>query len=164
MAAFNSSKHQRLRTARIAKGYSNAKTFAHLHQIPYATYIAHESGKINLSEKAAQNYANILKIPLAWLLDGSAEGSFPGTATNAIHFKRKQFERIILPKVVESILIVLNKKDDTLDIEALMHKAHIITSEILARAETEDDVETHINSIVVLSESNLRKAVIIDNK
>ena len=153
--------HERLKTARVAKGYATAKKFANDHKIPYETYIAHENGKVKLSEKAAKKYSSALGIPLDWLLSGKTEELSPGNLTTSIHIRRRLFEKTILAKTVESILDALGKKDESVDFDALFNKSYIITSEILSKIENLNDAETYIKTIITLSEKDLKENIIV---
>jgi transcriptional regulator with XRE-family HTH domain len=153
--------HQRLRTTRIAKGYSNAKIFVQEHNIAYTTYIAHESGKIPISKKAANNYAEILKVPANWLLHGDF-GLEDKTSENttSLHLRKRALESTIIPMVVISILKILRKYDENINYYNLIKKAHVITSEILAKTDDMDEIETLVSTIVALEEENLQKSIL----
>tara|TARA_Y100000588_G_scaffold212226_1_gene226311 strand:- start:329 stop:922 length:594 start_codon:yes stop_codon:yes gene_type:complete len=60
----------RLKTARIAAGYSSAKEFCKKFNIPTSTYSLHETGGRGIREKAANKYANYLNIAPEWLMQG----------------------------------------------------------------------------------------------
>lgn len=64
----------RLRQARIARGYRTAKQFSDTHGLAQSTYSVHESGGRKLTRDTALRYADILKISVEWLLTGKGEG------------------------------------------------------------------------------------------
>lgn len=153
--------HQRLRMARIAKGYSNAKIFAQKYHLPYTTYISHESGKIILSKKAAKKYAEILQIPIDWLLYGELSSDDKlNKNTPSIHLKRKALEPVIIPMIVAAILKLLRKYDETLDYEKLIKKSYIIASEILNKTEDLEEIESYVSTTISLEKDTLPQTIL----
>lgn len=153
--------HQRLRMARIAKGYSNAKIFAQKYQLPYTTYISHESGKIILSKKAAKTYAEILQIPTDWLLYGELSSDDKlNKNTLSIHLKRKALEPVVIPMIVTAILKLLDKYDETLDYEKLIKKCYIIASEILSKTDDLEEIESYVSTSVALEKDTLPRTIL----
>ncbi|AMM84231.1 S24 family peptidase [Martelella sp. AD-3] len=65
---------KRLEQARIARGFSDAKSAAKFFGWNYYTYIQHENGTRGIT-RAAEKYAKAFRISPAWLLTG--EGSSP---------------------------------------------------------------------------------------
>lgn len=157
--------HQRLRMARIAKGYSNAKIFALKYNLPYTTYISHESGKIILSKKAAKTYAEILQIPVDWLLSGELSSDDKlNKNTSSIHLRRKALEPIVIPMIVTAILKLLGKYDETLDYEKLIKKSYIIASEILGKSEDLEEIESYVSTTVALEKDTLPRTILKEVK
>ncbi len=60
----------RLKNARVAAGFTSARTFALKHSIPYITYSQHEAGKRELRPDVIVRYSELLKISPSWLLLG----------------------------------------------------------------------------------------------
>ena len=71
----------RLRQARIAAGFSTAKSFAERLNLPQPTYAMYELGKRGLSCEAAVQFTQALGVSLNWLLTGTEEGA-PRTSTD----------------------------------------------------------------------------------
>jgi len=65
---------ERLRIARIARGYRTSKAFAAKHGIPQPTYSLHETGNRGMSVDVAKRYADLLDVSAEWLLFGRGEG------------------------------------------------------------------------------------------
>jgi hypothetical protein len=64
----------RLRLARLARGFASAKQFADRHGIPQPTYAMHETGRRGLSRDRAVDYAGLLDVDPEWLLFGTGKG------------------------------------------------------------------------------------------
>lgn len=77
----------RLKEARVARGFRTAKQFSDTHGIPQPTYSTHESGSRKLTRDAALRYASLLNISVEWLLTGNGEGPHiqPDEAENKVH-------------------------------------------------------------------------------
>lgn len=67
---------RRLEEARIARGYRTQTEFADKHGINQGTYNPHETGTRGLTRATAKKYANLLKVPLLWLLEGTGGDPF----------------------------------------------------------------------------------------
>lgn len=72
----------RLRAAREAAGYKNAKTAAEAMGVVVSSYIQHENGTRNLPRDRAKRYAAFFRTTPEWLLYGRGKGetSLPSTA------------------------------------------------------------------------------------
>ena len=103
----------RLRVARRAAGFNSAKKFARTHNIPYTTYIQHETGKRSIKNHYAIQYAEILQINLHWLLTGKGE-AFNKTDQN--HEKK-----IILNQALEKLAGRATQLPAVLDQLAMIH-------------------------------------------
>lgn len=153
--------HHRLRITRIAKGYANAKVFAEEYKLSYATYIAHESGKIPLPQSAAIKYSKILKIPEEWLLYGDISvKNETMTETTSISIRRKTLEPILIPMIITNILKAIGKYDEKIDYKNLVKKAYVIASEILVKTDDLTEIESYIPAIVTLEKDTLAKSVL----
>ncbi len=65
--------HNRLKEARVLRGYKSGAAFAEAFGIALRTYAHHEAGRRGLKRVQAQKYSAALGISLGWLLSG--EGS-----------------------------------------------------------------------------------------
>lgn len=153
--------HSRLRTARVAKGYHNAKLFAKQYGFVYTTYISHENGKLPISENAARKYATILNISPAWLLHGTInnkeEASGGDNNSTNKSLQRRALEPLILPKVQEALLKIAGCYDNRINYTNLIKQCYIITSEILSKTDDIVEIEAYINSIVTLNKDSYIK-------
>jgi hypothetical protein len=71
----------RLKTARIARGFRTARQFSDTYGIPQPSFSMHESGKRGLTSKAARQYADLLDVSIDWLLTGKGDGPSSQPAT-----------------------------------------------------------------------------------
>lgn len=71
---------ERLRQARILRGFKTAKAAAERHGFNYTTYSQHERGQVGIS-RAASSYAKAFRVSEAWLLTGQG-GAEDGAPTD----------------------------------------------------------------------------------
>ena len=62
--------HDRLRRARIARGFGTAVEAAHALGVPEQTYSQHENGHRNFPWKRAKDYARFFGVTAGWLMEG----------------------------------------------------------------------------------------------
>lgn len=63
---------ERLKAARLARGYKTAKSFALAHGLKVSTYSLHEAGTRAMSFDVLEMYCELLNIPPGWLLNTQA--------------------------------------------------------------------------------------------
>jgi len=65
---------KRLKSARIVRGFKNAKKAALYFGWIYETYSQHENGTRGLTSKRAEVYAKAFRVSPGWLLTGEGDG------------------------------------------------------------------------------------------
>lgn len=82
----------RLRMARLHKGYRSAAEFARKADVSPITYRAHESGQNLFSGDQAKVYAKLLDVTAAWLMLGEGEAEPPDIEAAAASLRRRAAE------------------------------------------------------------------------
>ena len=151
----------RLRTIRIAKGYSSAKSFVERNNLSYNTYIAHESGKIEISDKFIKKYAQILNVPEEWLKYGDITlNTEESKHTTSQHIIRKTLEPVVMPIILTTILKAIDRYDSEIDYDKLYKKCGIILSEILSKSHDIDELRSFISTAVSFEKDNLISSIL----
>ncbi len=150
--------HIRLKTARIAKGFRRAKDFTEENELNYNTYIAHESGKLPLSHKAAKVYAKHLNISESWLLYGEvSDDSSPSEFTP---LRLKALEPLLLPFSVEAILKVVGRHNPDVDYKKLIDCGRNILSEIIAKTDDINKIKDLLITVTTLHKTEIEKSIL----
>jgi len=153
--------YQRLKSARISKGYAKAKDFVTRHDLSYSTYAAHESGRIPLTTKSAQKYGKILDLPFTWLLYGNLETrALPENIHQKQPYEVNQLARLLTSKILMTILKVIDKYDNEVNYQELTKQCDLIMREIMQRKIDQEEVDTHLATIIGLSKKNLLKIIL----
>lgn len=63
-------KADRLRAARVARGFASAADAARALNIPYGTYSGHENNSRGFKDDEAERYADFFKVSIGWLIAG----------------------------------------------------------------------------------------------
>lgn len=66
-------RHERLKQARLERGFRTAKEAAEYLRVPYGTYSGHENGSRGIKDDELQKYAKAFRVSVAWLAFGEEE-------------------------------------------------------------------------------------------
>ncbi len=66
-----SERSDRLREARLARGFDTAKAAADFLRVPYGTYSGHENGSRGIKDADLLRYSSAFRVPAAWLAYGT---------------------------------------------------------------------------------------------
>jgi hypothetical protein len=66
---------ERLKQARLKRGFRSARTAAEYLNIPYGTYLGHEGGTRGIKEADLVRYASAFRVTASWLAFGQETGS-----------------------------------------------------------------------------------------
>ncbi len=153
----------RLKWARLHKGYTTAKHFADTHDVPQSTYANHEMGKRELRLKVAERYALFLDIDPIWLLTGDAryQPSFLGKNVdeNEKHAIRKNIADLnfldtdidpsaFFDEVYTSIETLFSQEKVTIPARELAKIAYENCNEIISTSETVEQARGALNFLV----------------